>query len=168
MGRKVTIGLAKIEMGAKGTNDAMGTSLSVIGETADGSCVIETADPEKFQIKVEESDNPIYVNTTQGETTITFQLAAPDLGQCAAVFGGTVSGTAPTETWSYPSSYISIEKSVKITPKVGLIFAIPRAQIDAKFTGGFGRADSLKIEVTVTVLQPSDDAVPPMKISYAA
>lgn len=147
----ITIGLAKIEVGNKGTNGAMGTSLAVIGNTAEGSCTIETADPEITEFFVEEKDGPIHTAIKQGQTTITFQLAAPDLAQCAAVFGGTLD--EDEETWSYPSAAVQLEKSVKITPKEGLIFEIPRAKIAAKFTGQFGRSDTLKVEVTITVMQ---------------
>lgn len=163
MGKLVTIGLAKIEVGTIGTNGAMGTSLETIGHTAEGSCTIETADPEITEFFAEEQDEAIHTAAKMAVTTITFQLAAPDLEQCAAVFGGEVSAEAPF-TWNYPSGLVNIEKSVKITPKEGLIFSIPRAKITAKFTGQFGRSETLKVEVVITVLKPtSGDA--PMKLS---
>ncbi len=160
----ITIGLAKIEVGQKGTNGAMGTSLAVIGNTAEGSCTIETADPEITEFFVEEKDGPIHTAIKQGQTTITFQLAAPDLAQCQAVFGGTID----EDIWNYPASAVQLEKSVKITPKEGLIFEIPRAKIAAKFTGQFGRSDTLKVEVTITVMQPEGTNTSPMILSLVA
>lgn len=162
----ITIGLAKIEVGDKGSGGTMGTILNVIGNTAEGSCTIETADPEVTEFFVEEKDGPIHTAIKQGQTTITFQLAAPDLAQCAAVFGGTVD--VEEETWNYPSTAVQPEKSVKITPKEGLIFEIPRAKIAAKFTGQFGRSETLKVEVTITVMQPEGTNVPPMILSLVA
>ncbi|RYU93810.1 hypothetical protein [Emticicia agri] len=161
----ITIGLAKIEVGNKGVNDAMGTTLAVIGNTAEGSCTIETSDPEITEFFVEEKEGPIHTAIKQGQTTISFQLAAPDLAQCEAVFGGEYD--EEDDTWTYPVSAVAIEKSVKITPKEGLIFAIPRARISAKFTGQFGRSDTLKVEVTILVLQPANNA-PSMTLSLVA
>lgn len=162
----ITIGLAKIEVGETGEGGTMGTILNVIGNTAEGSCTIETADPEVTEFFVEEKDGPIHTAIKQGQTTITFQLAAPDLAQCAAVFGGTVD--LVNDTWNYPSSAVPLEKSVKITPKEGLIFEIPRAKIAAKFTGQFGRSETLKVEVTITVMQPEGANIPPMILSLVA
>lgn len=159
----ITIGLAKIEVGPMGSAGAMGTTLAVIGDTAEGSCTIETADPEITEFYVEEKDAPIHTSVKQGVTTVTFQLAAPDLTQCAAVFGGTVS----SGVWEYPTGYVSMEKAVKITPKEGIIFSIPRGKMTAKFTGQFGRADTLKVEISIQVLQPEGDN-PPMILSLVS
>ena len=161
----VTIGLAKIEVAPLGVNGAMGTPLALIGNTAEGSCTIETADPEMTEFFVEEQDDPIHTAAKMAVTTITFQLAAPDLEQCAAVFGGEVSDEEGQPlTWEYPSGLVTIERSVKITPREGLIFSIPKAKITAKFTGQFGRSETLKVEVVVTVLKPAGNAAP-MKLS---
>ncbi|PLK44406.1 hypothetical protein [Emticicia sp. TH156] len=161
MGKLVTIGLAKIEVGEIGTNGVMGTSLETIGHTAEGSCTIETADPEITEFFVEELDEPIHTAAKMAVTTITFQLASPDLEQCKAVFGGDLNPETGTPTsWDYPSGLVTIEKSVKITPKEGLIFSIPRAKITAKFTGQFGRSETLKVEVVITVLKPTGNVAP--------
>jgi hypothetical protein len=164
MGKLITIGLAKIEVGAIGANGVMGTSLETIGHTAEGSCTIETADPELTEFFAEEQDEAIHTAAKMAVTTITFQLAAPDLEQCSKVFGGEVVGTGSAATWEYPATLENIEKSVKIKPKEGLIFSIPRAKITAKFTGQFGRSETLKVEVVITVLKPTNGGAP-MKLS---
>lgn len=164
----ITIGLASISVGDIAGDGGMGTSLSVIGKTAEGSCTIETTDPEVTEIFAEEVDTAIYTSVKAGQTTVTFQLAAPDLEQCAAVFGGTVSGTGTAKTWEYPDSVTGVEKSVKIVPKEGIVFSIPRAKLIPKFTGQFGRADTLKIEITANVLQPKKANTKPMKLSLVA
>ncbi|WP_259014453.1 hypothetical protein [Emticicia fluvialis] len=163
----ITIGLAKIEVAPLGTDGAMGSPLATIGHTAEGSCTIETADPELTDFFIEEQDEPIHTAAKMAVTTITFQLAAPDLVQCQAVFGGNITGTGSAAVWNYPSSLEKIEKSVKITPKEGIVFKIPRAKITAKFTGQFGRSETLKVEVVITVLKPAGNAAP-MILSLAA
>ena len=165
MANLVTIGLAKIEIGAIAGDGDMGTSLAVVGYTAEGGATWNTEDPTETEIKVEEVDTPIYISTEPGKSTLTFSLASPDLDQCAAVFGGTVSGSGTAKTWDYPDAVVVLEKSVKITPKVGLVFKIPRASLSAKFSGSFARADTLKIEIVLTVLQPTKSGVKPMKLS---
>lgn len=168
MANLVTIGLAKIEVGAIAGDGDMGASLAVIGNTAEGSCTIETADPETTEFYAEEVEAPIYTSSKAGITTITFQLASPDLDQCAAVFGGTVTGSGSAKTWKYPDSVLGAEKSIKIVPKEGLVFKIPRGKLLPKFTGQFGRADTLKVEVSITVLQPTKSGVAPMIVSLVA
>lgn len=160
MDKLITIGLAKIEVAPLGVDGAMGSPLAQIGYTAEGSCTIETADPELTDFFAEEQDEPVHTASKMAVTTITFQLAAPDLAQCESVFGGNITGTGSAAVWNYPSSFETIEKSVKITPKEGLIFSIPRAKITAKFTGQFGRSETLKVEVVITVLKPAGSASP--------
>ncbi|WP_337043862.1 hypothetical protein [Emticicia sp. 17c] len=168
MAKLITIGLSKIEIGDIATDKGMGTELAVIGQTAEGSCTIETAEPEVTEFYVEESDSPVHTALKAGLTTITFQLAAPDLQQCVDVFGGAITGTGTAATWNYPGNAVNLEKSVKITPKEGIVFRIPRGKITARFTGQFGRADTLKVEVSITVLQPEKAGTPPMILSLVA
>ncbi|HEY1055010.1 MAG TPA: hypothetical protein VGE24_07740 [Emticicia sp.] len=168
MGNLITIGLSKIEIGAKAVDGGMGTSLAVVGYTAEGSCTIETADPTVVDFFAEEVDTAIYTSVKGGATTVKFQLASPDLEQCAAVFGGTVTGTGNAKTWEYPDSVTGVEKSIKITPKEGLVFKFPRGKLIPKFTGQFGRADTLKVEITINVLQPEKAGVKTMLLSLVA
>ena len=168
MANLVTIGLSKIEVGAIAGDGGMGTSLAVIGYTAEGSCTIDTTDPEVTEFFAEEVDTAIYTSVKAGSTTVTFQLASPDLDQCAAVFGGTVTGTGSAKTWNYPDNVTGVEKSIKIVPKEGLVFKIPRGKLIPKFSGQFGRADTLKIEITINVLQPTKSGTAPMIVSLVA
>ncbi|MBA4852078.1 hypothetical protein [Emticicia sp. BO119] len=168
MGNLITIGLSKIEIGDKAVDEGMGTTLATVGYTAEGSCTIETTDPEIQEFFAEEVDTAIHTSAKGGTTTVTFQLASPDLDQCAAVFGGTVTGTGTAKTWEYPDAVTGLEKSIKITPKEGIVFKIPRGKMVPKFTGQFGRADTLKIEVSISVLQPLKSGVKPMLLSLVA
>jgi len=103
-----------------------------------------------------------------GKTRFNFQLASPDLTQIATIMGLTVSGTGDAAVVNYPSSTVRVEKSVKITPAVGLVIKIPRGLVHAKFNGPIGRADTLKLDVTVEVMQPKKAGTPPMILSLLA
>lgn len=162
----ITIGLSKIEIGEIASDGGMGEPLEQIGYTAEGTATIETEDPEVTEFFVEEIETPIYQSSRMGRTTISFALASPDLAQCQKVFGGEApTGTGGDLTWNYPSGTVVLEKSIKITPKEGIVFEIPRGRISAKFAGSFGRADTLKVEVSVSVLQPKKAGTPPMILS---
>ncbi len=151
----ITIGVSKIEVGAIAGDGGMGTTLAVIGKTAEGSASMTTEDPTLTEFYAEESDTALYTSSKAGKTTFNFSLAAPDLPQLAAVFGGTVTGTGSSAVWKRPDAVPVIEKSMKITPQAGIVISIPRASITAKFSGGFSKNDTLKVDIVATVLLPT-------------
>lgn len=151
----ITIGVSKIEVGAIAGDGGMGTTLAIIGKTAEGSASMTTEDPTLTEFYAEESDTALYTSSKAGKTTFNFSLAAPDLTQLAAVFGGTVSGSGSSATWKRPDAAPVIEKSMKITPQAGIVISIPRASITAKFSGGFSKNDTLKVDIVATVLLPT-------------
>lgn len=151
----ITIGVSKIEVGAIAGDGGMGTTLAVIGKTAEGTASMSTEDPTLTEFYAEESDTALYTSSKAGKTTFNFSLAAPDLAQMAAVFGGTVTGTGNALVWKRPDTAPVIEKSIKITPQAGVVFKIPRGSITAKFSGGFSKNDTLKVDIIITVLLPT-------------
>lgn len=154
MANLVTRGLAKIEIGAIAVDGGMGTSLAVIGYTAENSVTFSEEDGTTTEFYAEEIDTAIDSVTKAGKRSVNFTLASPDPDQLVAVFGGTTSGTAPNKTWKAPDSIPVIEKSLKITPSKGLVFSFPKVSLAAKFSGGFSKTDTLKVDVIATVLQP--------------
>jgi len=150
-----TLGLAKIEIGDIGADGGMGQSLSVIGQTLEGTCNVKQDDPETNDFYAEELDDPVVSISKRGKTTLAYSVMNPDLTTLQKLFGGTVSGTGATAKWNAPAQLPVIEKSVRVTPQMGLIWEFPRMKINAKINGQFSRKNIFVIEVTGTALQPS-------------
>ena len=157
---QINNGINKIEIGAKGVADAMGTTLAALGFTTEDSFKVNQSDAETTDFFVEETDLPIFTTTKAGEFTFTFTVANPDADTLVKVFGGSTTGTGATAVYTAPLVVPVIEQSVKVTPKIGMGFNVPRALITAKFTDSMGRNALLGVEVTVKVLAPSGGTAP--------
>ncbi|WP_407483356.1 hypothetical protein [Elizabethkingia anophelis] len=167
MAKNITIGLAHIKLGAIGTDGAMGTTLSALGDTTKDTCKINFEDPEKKEFFVEEYDDPIHVEYTQGKINIVFQIANPDLDTVVKTFGGKVTGTGATAVYEAPDQYITIEQSMEVKPKKGLGFKFTRVSLAAKFTSDFGKENLFGIEVTATVMRPTKEGEPRFRMFNA-
>ena len=152
----INIGIASITFGAIAPDGGMSTTLTALGFTLEGTAKINTEDPQLQEFYAEEVDSPIEVDETKGgKMTVQLTIADPDEQTLKNVFGGTVTGTGATAKYSPPNTSVTIEQSIKITPKKGLGFDIPRARVTAKFTPDIGRGKLLGVEITGTVLQPT-------------
>jgi len=155
-----TLGLAKVEMGDIATDGGMGQSLTVIGQTLQGTCNVTQEDPETNEFYAEELDDPVVSISKRGKTTLAFSVMNPDLAALQRFFGGTISGTGAAAKWNAPVQLPVIEKSVKVTPQMGLIWEFPRMKINAKINGQFSRENIFVIEVSGTALQPGKTSEP--------
>lgn len=162
MAGQINIGVAEIAIGAIAADGDMGTTLAALGYTEDGSASLSWDDPTETEFKVEEIDTPIHIESTDGKRSVVFKIADPDLDTFVATFGGTKSGTGAAEVFNFPSNTVTIERSLRFTPKQGIGLRIPRAKITAKLSSEIGRAALLGVEVTATVLQPKKSGVAPI------
>lgn len=151
----ITIGVASISVGSIATDGGMGTTLSPLGYTEEGSAQINMDDPTETEFSVEELDTPLWIESKAGKIAVAFKVANPDEDTLVKVFGGTKTGTGATAVYTWPLISPVIERSIKITPKKGIGINIPRAKITAKFSSEIGRGALLGVEVTGTVLQPT-------------
>ncbi|MDR1456379.1 MAG: hypothetical protein LBJ01_12060 [Tannerella sp.] len=150
MASVVTLGLAKIEVGELESDGGMGTSLAPLGYTYKETAQMAQEDGTTTDHEVEELDTPLESSTQPGKLSFNFSIADPDLDTLAKIFGGTVTGTK----WNMPDASPELELSVRITPRKGLMFEIPRAKVVAKFNGSFSKTTLFLVEVSCTVLQP--------------
>ena len=154
-GGLITVGLAKIEVGAIAVDGGMGTTLAPLGLTEEGSFSINQDDPTETEFAVEELETPIHIQTKAGKIALNFTISDPNEDTLVAVFGGTKTGTGSSAVYEWPMTPVSIEKSIKVTPQQGAGLNIPRAKITAKFASELGRGALLRVEVTGTILQPT-------------
>ena len=151
-----TLGLSKIEIGDIAEGGGMGTTLEQLGYTLQDSCSMTQEDPQTTEFLAEEVDDPVISIDRAGKTTFNFSVMNPDPTVLQKLLGGEVTGTGDAAVWNAPNTMPVIEKSVKITPKQGLVFSIPRMKLVAKINGQFSRSNVFVIEVVGTVLVPTD------------
>lgn len=160
-----TLGLSKIEVGDPGTDGSMATSLETVGYTYQDTAQLSVDDPTTTDFYAEEVDDPVVSISRAGNTKFAWSIMNPDVSVLQKFLGGTADTTA--NTWKAPNTTVTVEKSVKITPQQGLIFAIPRMKIDAKLQGALSKNGMVLLEVTGTVLTPANGD-PKMTISLVS
>lgn len=163
-----TIGLTSIEIGAIAGDGGMGTTLAALGKTYQGTAKLQSADPETTDFYAEEDDDPIDKMVKLGARTLTWSIMDFTPATLAAVLGGTASGTGDAATWEAPTSYVDVEKSIKIVTKKNLKIEIPRAKITAKLNVDFGKTAMGLVDITATILTPTKAATAPIKVSKVA
>jgi hypothetical protein len=161
MASVVTLGLSKIEVGAIAGDGGMATTLAPLGYTYQDTAQMQQEDGTTTDFIVEELDTPLASITQPGKLSFNFSIADPDVGTLQKIFGG----TAAADTWSAPDASPELELSVRITPKQGLMFEIPRAKIAAKFNGSFSKTSLFLVEVSCSVLQPVKAGVPRITVT---
>ncbi|MDP2234966.1 MAG: hypothetical protein Q8J88_00910 [Bacteroidales bacterium] len=152
---KVHYGLKSLKMGAVAVDGGMGTSLTDLGGTLEGSATLTMEDGEKGEITIEEADLPVHTWNTQGEMKIVFDIFDMSPANIARVFGGTVTGTGATETFNGPVTTPTIEQSLEIITKNNIKWSFPRVKVNAKLNINFTKKDVFKATVTCVVLQPT-------------
>lgn len=164
MAKKFTYGLDSVEFGDIATDGGVATTFGSLGLTFKDTFDILEADPTETDFFSEENDDPELSITTKGALTMKFQLMDYDAESIAELKGGSVA----SDIYSADSFTINIEKSVKVTPKQGFIFMIPRAKITAKFMGKLAKTELVTIEVTIKVLSPKKAGTKPYTMTPIA
>lgn len=167
MAKVTTLGLTTIGFAPIASDGGPGTVFTNVESTKKDTAEMTHEDPTKTELFEEETDQPYYTAIKNGKISFTFALAQPDVTQLSLFFGGTVSNTTP-KTWDLPDGYVAIERTVKITPRVGLSFLIPRGLVTAKMGGKFGTTDSFAVTITVDVLSPTKAGVKALTVTNPA
>lgn len=158
-------GITSIQIGAIAGDGGMGTALAKLCNTVSGTANLETADGEKVELPIEESNSPEHSESLDGVTTIKWRIGDFDPDVMVKVLGGTVTGTGATKAWNMPSQKPVIEQSLCINtaiPATGKI-EIPRVSLSARIVAPLDKKQYGNIEITVVVLQPTKAGLGPMK-----
>jgi len=159
----ITRGVGKIEIGTIAVDGGVATTWATLGYTdRDSTAALTEEDPTREELFALEVDTAVDVDTTGGAITLTYSILNPDTATLAALWGGTVTGTGNAATWSRPGTAVSLEKSVKITPKKGLTITIVRGSVVPKLNFDLTKAGKFVIDIVVTVLQPTKANVDPV------
>lgn len=159
MAENVNIGIAAIALGAIAPDGGMGQTLKSLGLTEEGSCKLTFEEAEKTEFFVEEFDTAFHTEYKQGGIRITYTIINPSVDTMVEVLGGTKTGSGVNAVYNAPDKAVQNEKSMKITPRVGLGFEFPRVAVTGKMSSDMGRKSLLKLEVTCDVLQPTKEGL---------
>lgn len=149
-----TLGLESIEIGDVAVDGGMGTTLAELGVTYRDTAELIQEDAESTEHYSEEFDEPVETIDTKGGTTVKWAIIDCTPDTLVEVLGGAVTGIGDAKKWEAPSTAENIEKSILITPKVGMPISIPRAKINAKINYKLARTGILLVEITAKVLTP--------------
>ncbi len=169
MARKAIAGLMAVEYtsipvgGGAPTGAATWTKF---GDTLEGTCNVDTADPEVSEVNVEESDTPVLSNEKGGSTTLKWTTVNPNETAIVALMGGTYD--SENHKWSAPLSIHKSEVAIRFTAKTGHKIMYPRVSVVGKLAGDLTKDGVLGFECTGTVLAPADGTTSPLIIDDSA
>ena len=166
MATLVTLGLSKIlgKAGEPTAGDFVETGYTPFGLTYEDTCKMSQDDPETTEFYAEEEDDPVESIDKQGKITFAFSIMNPDITTLTRLFGGTVA----SDVYAYPDTVSTVEESVIIKPRKGLMFQVPRMKLVSKINGEFSKKGLLLIEVAGTVLKPQTTELKKMYVKKIA
>lgn len=147
-----TYGLEKIEIADLAGDGGPGTTFAVIGYTNPGTTKITTEQAAAVEKRCEEVSSPLVSIPGDETVSVDFQLIVEDVNTLPKVLGGSV----VTGVWSAPDSKPIIEKTLKLTPKEGLVLTFNRVSIVGALNATLSKdGDLFYVDVKATVLQPT-------------
>jgi len=168
MARRISIGLKSIKIGAVESDGGMGTTLTALDGTFQGTASLTQGDSETTEFFIEEQDDPIEIVTKQGVITVEFALVDLTPETLQKVLGGTVTGIGDAAAWSAPAETPTIEQSIEIISSKNVKYEITRARIEGKLDVKLSKKDMAVVQVKATVLTPTKVGEAKLKISKVA
>lgn len=132
------------------------------GNTLEGTCNIDTSDPEVSETFVEESDVAVMSIEKGGGQTLKWTSVDPDSSALVALMGGTYD--AETKIWDAPRAIHKSEVAVRFKLKTGQWLVWGRVSVVGKMAGDVTKDGVIGFECTGTVLAPGDGTSAPYKI----
>jgi hypothetical protein len=162
-----TLGVSKIELSDIAGDGGLGIGFAALGKTYKDTAELMGEDPEVFEHRSEENDDPEEVVVTKGKVTVKWSIMDSDADTLVKVLGGTATGVAPNKIWNDAASAPNIEKSIKITPKSGKVINIVRAKIVAKVNYKIARNGIFLVDIVATILAPTKAATAAWSVGEA-
>ena len=147
-----TFGLSKIEAKAVEAEDSQ---YKVLGMTYQDSCTLTQNEPEEIEHYAEECDTPIVSVSRPGKIILSFSIMDADVDTLVSLLGG---NKGDNGSWNAPEVIPTVEMSIRVTPKSGMVIEIPRARVVAKFNASVSRSGMFLITVTATILKADGKA----------
>lgn len=143
----ITIGLAKISVGAAATSGTMPTSLEKIGKVYKDSCKIAQDAAEVTEHFEEGKSAPEIRKKSKKVPKVTFSLMDCDPATLVKYIGGE---TVNTNGWGFNGDEITANVAMKIESEQGLDFCIPNADVEAVINADMSAKGIFLVDFTVT------------------
>ena len=159
----ISLGLTEIQVGAISEDGGEAKTYKKIGKTYQNTCklVQESADVTEHYEYVQSA--PEVRKIKKKVPILTFSIMDPDVEFLKAYLGGTVAGDADEAEWSWSDTDENIEASIRAVPEVGLVYTIPRADIEAVLNAEMSSQGINLVDFTVTPLKPKKSVVATIK-----
>lgn len=158
---QINNGIEKIEFAPLASDKGAGTVFKSLGLTAEDSVKLTTENDETKDWFAEEMDAPAFTEVVKkGKTSLELEILNPDMDTLVETMGGSKSGSGGTAKYTFPEQAVTVERTVKITPRKGMGFIYNRARIDASLSEEMGRNNLIRLKLKITALKPEKVGVP--------
>lgn len=162
--------LKALKVGDPAVDGGMGTTLTeLFGATVKGSASLTATEPTSEEVEIEEIDTIYDEITTKGAVWTlkisTYNISADTM---KAVFGGTITGTAPALVWSPPVDGVSanIYQSVNAESRTGIKFDFVKMKVIGVPNITFDKTKLGQLDITFKCVTPDKAATAPFKITW--
>lgn len=159
----ISLGLSEIQVGQIEADGGEATSYTKIGKTYQNTCKLQQETGDVTEHYEEGQAAPEVRKKKKKVPVLTFSIMDPDPTFLEAYLGGTTTGTGDDMEWSWSDTAEEIEASIRAIPEVGLVYTIPRGDIEAVLNADMSSQGINLVDFTVTPLKPKKAGVPSIK-----
>lgn len=159
----ISLGLSEVQVGAIAADGGEATSYTKIGKTYENTCKLTQEKADVTEHYEEGQSAPEVRKKKKKVPILTFSIMDPDCAFLQAYLGGTTTGSGDDMEWSWSDTDEDIEASIRIIPEIGLVYTIPRADIEAIINADMSSQGINLVEFTVTPLKPTKSGVATMR-----
>lgn len=159
------LAVSSIQVAPIAADGDVGTVFATLGNIYKETAEFTTEQDADIEHEYEEFDEPGEIVPGVKKTKLKWTITDFSTANLVKILGGTATGVAPDDTWTPPSTSQIIEMSVKITPKVGKVFTIPRVYLRANIDYKLQRSGIAKVVIEGRVLTPKKAGVGSYKLA---
>lgn len=160
MSSVISLGLSEIQVGAISPDGDVSKSFAKIGKTYENTCSLKQDNAEVTEHYEEGQAAPEVRKKRKKVPVLKFSIMDPDVEFLKTYLGGKVVGVSDEAVWQWTDVDEGIELSVRAIPEVGLVYTIPRADIEAVLNADMSTKGINLVDFTVTPLKPAKVGVP--------
>ena len=158
----ITLGLSEIRAGKLNVDGGEATSYTKIGKTYQNTCKLQQDNADVTEHFEEGQSAPEVRKKRKKVPILKFSIMDPDPDFLKEWFGGKVDGSSDEKKWSWSDTDEIIEASIQVIPEVGLVYTIPRGDVEAVLNADMSAQGIKLVDFTVTPLKPQKNGVPTM------
>ena len=159
----ISLGLSEIQVGKIAEDGGEASTYAKIGKTYQNTCKLQQETADVTEHYEEGQAAPEVRKKKKKVPVLTFSIMDPDVTFLKEYLGGTVAGLGDEAVWSWSDTDEDIVASIRAIPEVGLVYTIPRADIEAVLNADMSSQGINLVDFTVTPLKPTKAGVPSIK-----